>query len=235
MISIHAPRGGSDRNRCDCYPSRPDFNPRSPWGERHSFTPVASLIQIFQSTLPVGGATGQSQPPEVVAEFQSTLPVGGATVLLGLFRGILHISIHAPRGGSDMFLGLFRVLFFIFQSTLPVGGATYGLIWNEFFRDISIHAPRGGSDSILPLPMLLTTYFNPRSPWGERLQRCTVLGAHLWRRYIIFAHFREIWLSAWAASGESGGKQRSKSRANLPGIFCLPGLRNQRIRGASGI
>lgn len=77
--------------------------------------------------------------------------------------------------------------------------------------------------------------FNPRSPWGERQQRCTVLGAHLWRRYIIFAHFREIGLSAWAASGESGGKQRSKSRANLPGIFCLPGLRNQRIRGASGI
>ena len=102
QISIHAPRGGSDRNplqRSDVY------------GQ-------------FQSTLPVGGATQQASQPnnpnlyfnprspwgerlEVVVDmagllkFQSTLPVGGATVLWGLSPPHPLISIHAPRGGSD--------------------------------------------------------------------------------------------------------------------------------------
>ena len=212
LISIHAPRGGSD----PLYPSQPlpytYFNPRSPWGERHG-GPITKLLS---------------------SDFNPRSPWGERP------RGRRALSPSAnfnPRSpwGERLFLGLFRVLFFIFQSTLPVGGATS--LRHAIFRvaKISIHAPRGGSDQIGIQIVQLFGNFNPRSPWGERQQRCTVLGAHLWRRYIIFAHFREIGLSAWAASGESGGKQRSKSRANLPGIFCLPGLRNQRIRGASGI
>ena len=39
---------------------------------------------------------------------------------------------------------------------------------------ISIHAPRGGSDSLLCYIGGLCTYFNPRSPRGERL--LTALG-----------------------------------------------------------
>ena len=34
-----------------------DFNPRSPWGERQSEWSAAGLNGLFQSTLPVGGAT----------------------------------------------------------------------------------------------------------------------------------------------------------------------------------
>ncbi len=33
-ISIHAPRGGSDEHRRRLQSSPEDFNPRSPWGER---------------------------------------------------------------------------------------------------------------------------------------------------------------------------------------------------------
>ena len=233
-ISIHAPRGGSDKSASCRFPRTGYFNPRSPWGERQpprrdwlqyrDFNPRSpwgerrcSAVRpwrkrIFQSTLPVGGATGIGVPHASTWLFQSTLPVGGATRLRHPPGPGGPISIHAPRGGSD--------------SVAHRAGQRHG---------ISIHAPRGGSDSGRRVRCLWSHDFNPRSPWGERQQRCTILGAHLWRRYIIFAHFREIGLSAWAASGESGGKQRSKSRANLPGIFCLPGLRNQRIRGASGI
>ena len=39
--------------------------------------------------------------------------------------------------------------------------------------EISIHAPRGGSDTAAKNAGTLTANFNPRSPWGERLQRCT--------------------------------------------------------------
>ena len=57
-ISIHAPRGGSD--------------------------PEVSFITIF------------------FAIFQSTLPVGGATSVSFRTESLSVISIHAPRGGSDL-------------------------------------------------------------------------------------------------------------------------------------
>ena len=81
------------------------FNPRSPCGERQATYNDAMWSKIFQSTLPVWGATcryGLDSNGEVV--FQSTLPVWGATTdNKALMR-------EQP-----------------FQSTLPVWGATYAL------------------------------------------------------------------------------------------------------------
>ena len=147
MISIHAPRGGSDS---------------LPNSARYSFG-------IFQSTLPVGGATlpnradrsagiyfnprspwgerrGGRQERGTGRRFQSTLPVGGATKSVSGASPQTYISIHAPRGGSDWAIrdsqGLSRhfnprspwgerlpptiqvITGNRFQSTLPVGGAT---------------------------------------------------------------------------------------------------------------
>ena len=147
IISIHAPRMGSDNisrkmagityafqstlpgwgatagqrvERRD----QPDFNPRSPDGERrrlpmwrvcapsisihaprmgsddrdHGSTPWPST---FQSTLPGWGATKRGFRRKIDAEFQSTLPGWGATDdQRPVFRAS-HISIHAPRMGSD--------------------------------------------------------------------------------------------------------------------------------------
>ena len=61
VISIHAPRGGSDQLRWPPCPRKPNFNPRSPWGERLPTRGCATLPWpvIFQSTLPVGGATAE--------------------------------------------------------------------------------------------------------------------------------------------------------------------------------
>ena len=56
--------------------------------------------------------------------FQSTLPVGGATLHVGAQGVPLLISIHAPRGGSDYWSRKEAMLNYAFQSTLPVGGAT---------------------------------------------------------------------------------------------------------------
>ena len=148
-ISIHAPRVGSD-----------------------SFTPSgAQHIKIFQSTLPVWGATwARANRCIGFSEFQSTLPVWGATSdtdSLHLIGDIsIHaprvgsdpwhrrgrspgqnISIHAPRVGSDPNISMFCPSMVIFQSTLPVWGATRPSV--SFFCTcrISIHAPRVGSDS----------------------------------------------------------------------------------------
>ena len=56
-ISIHAPRGGSDPFWLPHHAADEHFNPRSPWGERPFVLTSKSLSSRFQSTLPVGGAT----------------------------------------------------------------------------------------------------------------------------------------------------------------------------------
>ena len=59
-ISIHAPRGGSDGAPASTASTFSNFNPRSPWGERQSLPSTKDSCVLFQSTLPVGGATGIS-------------------------------------------------------------------------------------------------------------------------------------------------------------------------------
>ena len=145
-ISIHAPRGGSDKTNCKRLTKLSNFNPRSPWGER----PFGFI--------PIPGKGG----------FQSTLPVGGATLRNWIIARYGNISIHAPRGGSDPgFAALIsqsghfnprspwgerlealnrNTDVMQFQSTLPVGGATRASSCKFHKNRISIHAPRGGSD-----------------------------------------------------------------------------------------
>ena len=102
---------------------------------------------IFQSTLPVWGATEGDKLSASLTVFQSTLPVWGATHnahvvcqevynfnprspcgerrwgLLQLYQEV-DISIHAPRVGSDKPLPVEDGYIILFQSTLPVWGAT---------------------------------------------------------------------------------------------------------------
>ena len=56
-ISIRAPRGGSDWIQKGVFFIDHHFNPRSPWGERLKKRFLWHSISLFQSTLPVGGAT----------------------------------------------------------------------------------------------------------------------------------------------------------------------------------
>ncbi len=148
----------------------PGFNPRSPWGER-PYHPILGISnKLFQSTLPVGGATcprAQFRSVYIVSihaprggsdltvneshyhifyEFQSTLPVGGATLVCCCQCTGGDVSIHAPRGGSDEITMLKKQAADLFQSTLPVGGATPWVIYRAQIWKVSIHAPRGGSD-----------------------------------------------------------------------------------------
>ena len=85
--------------------------------------------------------------------------------------GGIKISIHAPRVGSDLLEVLDEHMECVFQSTLPVWGATN--ICDYLYKpySISIHAPRVGSDLLGPTTLLTTSYFNPRSPCGERLEK----------------------------------------------------------------
>ena len=103
MISIHAPRTGSDE-AFDAYKQQVEtisiHAPRT--GSDVCDSVLNSVDSLFQSPLPARGATagaGIFQPARI---FQSTLPARGATARdAGLDTGII-ISIHAPRTGSDI-------------------------------------------------------------------------------------------------------------------------------------
>ena len=56
-ISIHAPLAGSDRNLTQRLILVQHFNPRSPCGERQNRLGTSNRNAIFQSTLPLRGAT----------------------------------------------------------------------------------------------------------------------------------------------------------------------------------
>ncbi len=126
VISIHAPRTGSDRRYAAAGCEMIEISihaPRTGSDRAGTFQPVTN--SPFQSTLPARGATVCRQRKWcVIAVFQSTLPARGAT---RRWRG--------------------RRKRKIFQSTLPARGAT--TLSPEILdshKTISIHAPRTGSD-----------------------------------------------------------------------------------------
>ena len=121
------------------------FNPRSPCGERPMSILLSHPRKVFQSTLPVRGATYAAGGRIVDTAFQSTLPVRGATHDPGGKQFPVGISIHAPRAGSDAIIN---------RKSVQIR--------------ISIHAPRAGSDFFCKFHRLILQDFNPRSPCGER-------------------------------------------------------------------
>ena len=101
-----------------------DFNPRSPCGERPWVSVLYSEAGVFQSTLPVRGATTAVRDTPTIPAFQSTLPVRGATTNAGGWNNCqMHFNPRSPCGER---LGAIILI--------PVG------------TEISIHAPRAGSD-----------------------------------------------------------------------------------------
>ena len=153
---------------------------------------VQKEIQLlFQSTLPVWGATAFSRltiKPE--NNFNPRSPCGERPVCAGCSKILFDFNPRSPCGERPLMLA--RLLLGAqFQSTLPVWGATNSAIITATARIISIHAPRVGSDlavdvvhahacrfqSTLPVwgatctpcsNFLSYRNFNPRSPCGER-------------------------------------------------------------------
>ena len=79
------------------------------------------------------------------------------------------ISIHAPRGGSDECGKTQPQGEKEFQSTLPVGGATTQRKRQSGNSRFQSTLPVGGATIIFMAFSFPPGYFNPRSPWGERL------------------------------------------------------------------
>ena len=170
-ISIHAPRMGRDSAYCRYAPRPTDFNPRAPYGARLIRRVFPWRATSFQSTRPVWGATTSTKCLlSYKILFQSTRPVWGATLGEFLPEPDETISIHAPRMGRDYTFGWHFIQYGVFQSTRPVWGATSTSIRCCGWQCISIHAPRMGRDRSFSGRMPRSLNFNPRAPYGARLE-----------------------------------------------------------------
>ena len=107
LISIHAPRTGSDVPRVQSADTGRQISIHAPrTGSDQNIASAVTFRAAFQSTLPARGATIQRPcSSSVKSRFQSTLPARGATDLCAGDGLLLHISIHAPRTGSDAYWG----------------------------------------------------------------------------------------------------------------------------------
>ena len=193
LISIHAPREGSDHRRADCGQSAGHFYPRSPRGERPAPRPTMQKQVLFLSTLPARGATARAPAHHAKAGlisihapregsdgrdvnqmcgdglFLSTLPARGATAVHRQLQGAGRISIHAPREGSDLFELFLADQRAEFLSTLPARGATSTIFFifppNQTFLST---LPARGATSPASIRPVSQRNFYPRSPRGER-------------------------------------------------------------------
>ena len=171
LISIHAPRTGSDA----------------------TYFAMQIASDVFQSTLPARGAT----PPDTIIiaqgiyisihaprtgsdalalsstlgedRFQSTLPARGATSTLTSSRwrrkNFNPRSPHGERRTQTATSERGKR----FQSTLPARGATSRREVTRFGKGFQSTLPARGATLKKARTACDTAYFNPRSPHGERL------------------------------------------------------------------
>ena len=124
-ISIHAPLAGSDISpTARDAPSR-NFNPRSPCGERPCRTRYYSEIPVhFNPRSPCGERPGIIHPIEkghII--FQSTLPLRGATAQYRSRRAsTLDFNPRSPCGERPLHIALLRCLMSRYAELHPVLG-----------------------------------------------------------------------------------------------------------------
>ena len=127
--------------------STPNFNPRSPRGERR--------VNCSAPCLNIG--------------FQSTLPARGATDCLAMRIRPRGISIHAPREGSDRGqIPRRKPAQFISIHAPREGSDKWTRTHSQTRRNFNPRSPRGERPGSNSSAETCAIYFNPRSPRGER-------------------------------------------------------------------
>ena len=171
VISIHAPRTGSDAAATRRNHFRRYFNPRSPHGERPDVVPTEDEEQDFNPRSPHGERRDAVARLDDDEKFQSTLPARGATLppwkrhesrrnfnprsphgerLLWHYRSPHRLGFQStlPARGATRHCIPSASTRRRFQSTLPARGATSQRRTAALYCGISIHAPRTGSDQL---------------------------------------------------------------------------------------
>ena len=198
IISIHAPRVGSDEDFI-FYPAchvlfqstlpvwgathprapgnhhRPHFNPRSPCGERPAENTFPDPEPLnFNPRSPCGERRFFRRAEGGLTYFNPRSPCGERLKRWQRQQRPEQFQSTLPVWGATSKSITLPTGDGLFQSTLPVWGATGRVFFVNNALAISIHAPRVGSDPRPVSPRSPSENFNPRSPCGERLSiRCS--------------------------------------------------------------
>ena len=174
VISIHAPLTGRDSTARWALPPYPHFNPRAPYGARLAHPQPMLVVQEISIHVPrTGHDDGGGGMGGTYAVFQSTCPVRGTTICKARCRAPApHFNPRAPYGARRT-MSPSSPAISSFQSTCPVRGTTVA-----FLAKIPHHlgfqstCPVRGTTCSPVTVNLLFIHFNPRAPYGARLQNC---------------------------------------------------------------
>ena len=166
------------------------FNPRSHCRERPSFPSRSHINQLFQSTFPLQGTTGDYAGGDNMSIFQSTFPLQGTTRVADFLTISFEFQSTFPLQGTTYSPFITRKqsrnfnprshcrerqssaedwkMLFTFQSTFPLQGTTFFHPLIERCCPISIHVPIAGNDKDVIELDVFTRNFNPRSHCRER-------------------------------------------------------------------
>ena len=146
-ISIHTPLAGSDGTARPW--SRPcgNFNPHSPCGERRTVEPQYKFSFLFQSTLPLRGATVPPRHAWRDGNISIHTPLAGSDYYPVSQTECAPISIHTPLAGSDFATPQVIAALNVISIHTPLAGSDVfgGIVLCEHAH-ISIHTPLAGSD-----------------------------------------------------------------------------------------
>ena len=146
IISIHAPRGGSDCNRATEMSPPMDFNPRSPWGERLYQRRQNRNENCISIHAPRGGSDNDGTYCTADNQnFNPRSPWGERLFLPGLGWAKIYFNPRSPWGERRGMNLSFRLIC-NFNPRSPWGERPRWVSPPCFVPVISIHAPRGGSD-----------------------------------------------------------------------------------------
>ena len=160
--------------------STPDFNPRSPCGERLDDGQTEAQKAAISIHAPRAGSDLHRAGQRIPGAISIHAPRAGSDgkTRERLWRG--EISIHAPRAGSDRRSSArTSATCCYFNPRSPCGERPYALGKVHGIRQISIHAPRAGSDMARRGHSRPDCDFNPRSPCGERRHTGRLAGRNI--------------------------------------------------------
>ena len=165
-ISIHAPRVGSDDDDPNMVLDTPISIHAPRVGSDATSTIIIRASSIFQSTLPAWGATGLERPECRVSPISIHAPRVGSDDGQWTSEAAVAISIHAPRVGSDRITSAPQKQCFAFQSTLPAWGATR-MLRNHLSRHLfQSTLPAWGATSATASSLMPARFQSTLPAWG---------------------------------------------------------------------
>ena len=168
VISIHAPREGSDTGS-----QRSSHSVRISIHAPREGSDMYSVLWSRLSGISIHAPREGSDQTRLCEHYdhQHFYPRSprGERLSLALHDVVgLVISIHAPREGSDAIKRLCKMTRERFLSTLPARGATIVALAVDFFVQFLSTLPARGATACPGLRSLPPPHFYPRSPRGER-------------------------------------------------------------------